>query len=623
MRRVISTTIDLKANNYDELKLKQYDSTRLIFKLLDDSKPVDVTGVAASAVFKKPNDVIVLQKATADYNDGNGQVIIDLADEALLSYGLGSIEVRLEKSGELYSSFKINCRISKTATSEIKPDNTVNYLKTMQDDIDALNTKGNSLLTNIEKQSNDMKKQMQDTIDAINTALSNLSNQNGHIYGAERKVMDLNGNINTSPSCTRIYDAVGMVANATKDGSTVQNDFDNIKPWGGKDGMVRVNYNDTDGIVARYGDSNYSDNYSDGEVLVYTPTHWVNHLYPIKKSDGYYEQWCVADFEITGFVKIDEYLGGAYEMSEDDNGVHSRTNTIPLTNTKMTDLLAKAKAKGTNWTLMDWRRHDLQILYIVEYANLNSQAMLGNGVTFAGTAKILVNGTSTNEIIIDSQIPTGRVITVGSGWWNGNIAQKRRILSQTEYSANGVTGYKIKIDGEPITFTTSNLVWYYLAVSGYNDSLGMKSGCLLNDEKHAVNYRGYENLFSNIFELDPSKNIKNDQAYQCYDFNSYQLDKFDENYKKLGYVCPNDEGFITQMGYDQNHKLVSLPIRLQGNNYIGYADYYFGKNQGNRVALFGDCFNSRTNAGLFYWDFNHASSDSHWRLGARLLKIPE
>ena len=40
-----------------------------------------------------------------------------------------------------------------------------------------------------------------------------------------------------------------------------------------------------------------------------------------------------------------------------------------------------------------------------------------------------------------------------------------------------------------------------------------------------------------------------------------------------------------------------------------------------RVALFGDNFNSRTNAGLFNWNFNNASSDSNWNIGARLINI--
>ena len=39
----------------------------------------------------------------------------------------------------------------------------------------------------------------------------------------------------------RIEDSVGLIANATKDGSEVENDFDNIYPWSD---IITYNYND-------------------------------------------------------------------------------------------------------------------------------------------------------------------------------------------------------------------------------------------------------------------------------------------------------------------------------------------------------------------------------------------
>ena len=47
----------------------------------------------------------------------------------------------------------------------------------------------------------------------------------GHVYGIKRKVTD-----NSNPKWERIYDSIGLYAEATKDGSEVYNDFDNIAP---------------------------------------------------------------------------------------------------------------------------------------------------------------------------------------------------------------------------------------------------------------------------------------------------------------------------------------------------------------------------------------------------------
>ena len=60
---------------------------------------------------------------------------------------------------------------------------------------------------------------------------------------------------NTSSEWERMDDAVGLVANATHDGTSVTNDFDNIYPWSE---IKKHIYNfDTKQVVAEYGDVNY------------------------------------------------------------------------------------------------------------------------------------------------------------------------------------------------------------------------------------------------------------------------------------------------------------------------------------------------------------------------------
>ena len=95
----------------------------------------------------------------------------------------------------------------------------------------------------------------------------------------------------------------------------------------------------------------------------------------------------------------------------------------------------------------------------------------------------------------------------------------------------------------------------------------MKSGCLNNDGKHAIIYRGIENIFGNIWQFVDGINLKDYQAYICYDPSEYVSDKFTDPYKELGYMCfkPAEgasttarEGYATKLGYDSLNPLVSL-----------------------------------------------------------------
>ena len=81
----------------------------------------------------------------------------------------------------------------------------------------------------------DMKR-MADSIEAsldeINEIVEKLKNSdNGRVFGVRRVIFDANNAENTSPEWERILDNVGMVANATHDGSSVVNDFDTTAPW--------------------------------------------------------------------------------------------------------------------------------------------------------------------------------------------------------------------------------------------------------------------------------------------------------------------------------------------------------------------------------------------------------
>lgn len=609
MKRIENLTIDVKNNEYNEIKLKQMDTTRLIIKLLDDSQPISLVGHTANVIFTKPTGQIIIQDAIIDQEQ---KVIVDLLEDCLMSYGKAKMEVELKKSTEVLSSFQIIIQIEKTSKENITPDNTPNYVESMEKAVKQLQEQGKEMLN-----------EYRNLIATVETVLANVTAR-GHIYGIKRKITDLNGNINTSLSWTKIYDNEGLVAQAHIGNSTsVRNDYDNIYPW---NSIITINYDtENNNVNAYYGDDNFAFDGSNGEVFTRYPKMWIKRLFPVQEEDGYYEYRMIADFEVQDFIEVGSWMEGRYEMYVDaDNIGHSRSGVYPKYNANIKQFEQYAKNLGDTYCLEDWHRFVMDTLYLVEYANNNSQTMLGRGVTEWSEKKALVAENNVNRIIVDNAnvFPVGRSISIGtSAAWNSGVAKDRTVTSIETYSNNGVNGYAVYFDGEAVNIALENHIWGSAQKTGDCDSLGMKSGCLINDGRHSVIYRGKEQPLGNMYKFLSGINIKDYQTYICYEPSQYAPDTFNEHYHKLGYVNPNEtEGYTKIMGFDKDNPLIALPTELGAGSTTGYCDYCYSKNAGNRVARVGGYFNGGGNAGLFSWNFSDSSSNSYWSIGARLLK---
>lgn len=609
MKRIEKLTIDVKNSEYNEIKLKQMDSTRLIIKLLDDSKLMVLVGHTADVIFTRPNGQIIIQDAIIDMNQN---VIVDLNENCLRSYGNAKLEVEVKMSSEVLSSFQLNIKIEKTSKQDIQPDNTMNYIESMQKVVEELSEKAEEILD-----------EYKNLVQEVQTVLSNVTNR-GHIYGIKRKITDLNGNINTSTAWTKIYDNAGLIAQAQKGpDSNVRNDYDNLYPWSE---IVTVNYDtETKKVTAYYGDENFKFDGSNGEVLTKKPKMWIKRIFPIQEEDGFYEYRMIADFELQDFIQIDPYMDGRYEMYVDEGNIgHSKSGVYPTYNKNIKQFEEYARNLGDDFCIEDWRRFVDETLYLVEYADNNSQSTLGRGVSEWSEKKALVAESNVNRIIVDnaSIFPIGRSICIGTNAaWNSAVAKDRTITSIETYSKDGISGYAIYFDGDAVNIAVDNDIWGSAQKTGDCDTLGMKSGCLVNDGRHSVIYRGKEQIHSNMFKFIERLNIKDYQTYVSYNPSNYLPDTFDDNFDKLGYANPNEtEGYIKILGFDKKNPLIALPTVLGASSNNGYCDYCFSKNNGNRVARVGGNFNHGAGGGLFCWNFNHSSSNSNWNVGARLLK---
>lgn len=448
--------------------------------------------------------------------------------------------------------------------------------------------------------------------EAIDEAIS----KKGNLYGIKRKVND-----NTSPAWERIGDSIGLVAKATKNGETVQNDFDSRYPWSE---IISYNYDVIKKkINAYYGDPTFKFDGTNGEVLTRIPEfYWKREI-----INGY-EYIYIADYAIAGFNKSEEFSVGRYDACIDEDGkLHSYSGYSPSTNKNITQHRDAAKLLSDEFCMIDYRYFMLQMLYLVEYANYNSQSQLGNGIIgirYNANDKAIIAQERTNTIVIatNDYFKVGQQIAIGTTVDGVSICKDRTITKITEYSKDTTEGTAITFDGDPVNIAIGNIIHACAQKEGGCDSLGMKSGCLANDSQHAVIYRGIENIFGNVFNWIDGLNIQNYQAYICRNPKEYISDKFEVPYIKLGYVnCNEKDMYIKKLGFDEKNPDIALPIEIGGGagSSSGMCDFYYSS-EGNCVARVGGNFYSGSSAGLWFWNCNVSSVTSNLLCGARLLK---
>lgn len=447
-------------------------------------------------------------------------------------------------------------------------------------------------------------------------AIKKAITKKGNLYGIKRKVND-----NTSSAWERIEDSVGLVAKATKNGEEVQNDFDNRYPWSE---IISYNYNvEEKKINAYYGDPTFKFDGSNGEVLTRIPEfYWKREI-----IDGY-EYIYISDYAIAGFNKSEEFSVGRYDACIDEDGkLHSYSGYSPSTNKNITQHRDAAKLLSDEFCMIDYRYFMLQLLYLVEYANYNSQSQLGNGIVsmrYTASDKAIIAGETTNTIVIatNDYFKVGQQIAIGTTVDGVSICKDRTITEIAEYSKDTTEGTAITFDGEPVNIAIGNIIHACAQKEGGCDSLGMKSGCLVNDSQHAVIYRGIENIFGNVFNWIDGLNIQEYQAYICRNPEEYISDKFEAPYNKLGYVnCNERDMYIKKLGFDEKNPDIALPIEIGGGagSSSGMCDFYTSS-EGNRVARVGGYFGSGAGAGLWFWYCGSSSATSGLSCGARLLK---
>ena len=220
--------------------------------------------------------------------------------------------------------------------------------------------------------------------------------------------------------------------------TTGQSWFDDYMPWAG---MERKNY--IDGQIVDFVD------YSNGETYVYIPQFWSKIINDTEESKMYIYISAVQDSRFTLHPGSGKYMS-RYECN---SNFLSAPGTKPKASTNLGGFRTGITAIDNKHYQYDIHTHAaLELLYIVEFAHLNTQSKIGAGITSGGAALTIgetdiltyhtgrVNGTADNVSAVQYRWIENLWGNVWS-WVDGILIQNRLVYicnDRTKY-ANSIT----------------------------------------------------------------------------------------------------------------------------------------------------------------------------------------
>lgn len=420
-----------------------------------------------------------------------------------------------------------------------------------------------------------------------------------------------------TPTLTRTDDAVGLTANAGVGYGSVTNDFDKL-PIFGEIEQVEDSLGNVFMKVPKFYCRD-TDGTSHKQMQVSK-----------RRYSGFYLPYLFWDF--TNNKELDYALIGKHKASlGTGNKLESKPNKYPLISKNIVEFRTYAKNNNVDG-LSGYQQNDihwinlLRKLAFIEFATLDIQSVMQGYTTGQYTATHLATVTeeNTNRIIIANAhadlYRVGQAISIGTSRGGNQIFYGRTITSIDVYDANNKA---ITFDGEPVTITTGNMLYNTGYKTGFSSQLLASSGSIItNDGKYPCVYRGIESPFGDIYEFIDGINITDCQAWVCKNAADYASNVFASPYERLGYINSSVNGYVKEMGFDQNYPFAEFPtVSTGGGTTTYYSDNYY-QNTGQRIALFGGHWGDGAVAGLSYWALVDTSSAAGVYLGGRLLKKP-
>ena len=441
---------------------------------------------------------------------------------------------------------------------------------------------------------------------------------------------------------TRLNDAASITTDTSNFGHfgsvnpNYDNPFDSIYPWSERKlcNIDLQRYEQlTDGddikdcVVAWEGDLNfdYEDVYG---VWVYTPP-FFGRSYEL----GNYRYFDVTDENLQNNIAYPamitgRYLGKAVTLTI---GGAQKTCNIPALGTPIANVAMSTQhtyAKNYGGSLVDIYNIDASLLlFVVEYATLNSQGAIGNGVSnlYVQGLHLSANASNTKtvQIAANANIIEGAIIDIGTTDGGYDIAR----TSVVSISDTTVTL------ADAVTATTAHYVSVHGLINRADDEIAGKSGYIGANGKCNAYYRG-ECLYGNKYQyiLGAYRQKDTNKIYICDRDATDDYDAINVSiHTDTGIILPRGDegaavaGYIGALGMCENLSIPPFATEIGGNSANPVGDYANipTLNTGNTVLLLGGNAGNGAGAGAFSGPWYAAAGNSAWGIGSRpRLKNP-
>lgn len=387
-------------------------------------------------------------------------------------------------------------------------------------------------------------------------------------------------------------------------------DFNSYPMYGGR---MRCNVADDGTINAFYGDNGYTEDGSNGQVMVYQPKFYYQRI-PIEvgtnkvgkivqkdsiiisatQQNGFklHPLFITENGDELDYVLLSAYEGGLEDVSAqtyatetpvdvdfNNDKLISVAGTKPITgssNLSFQKAEQLANNRGSGWHISTIQAESAnQMLEIIEFGSFNGQASLGKGVCN------ITNGNNNSAAI------TGATASLGN--------------------TSGVAASTTIEDGGVVS-TTSDL------------------------DKSSISYRGLENPWGNVWQMINgilvvgNTTMNGGVPYICTN-GIYSYSTITNNYVSAGFSLPNNSGWISALGYGgKTYDWLLMPAEATNATSalpIGDNGWFDMNLNGVRMVLHGGGWIFDDSDGPFYYACDKQPTDSSYKsYGARLLYIP-
>lgn len=416
--------------------------------------------------------------------------------------------------------------------------------------------------------------------------------------------------------------AIGLYVDYTGDttqrlgkasGLTAGTDFNRFPMFGGR---RRCNVLDDGTIAAYYGDENFVEDGSNGQVMVYQPKFYyrvdaletddidtgigkhlrkANYWVSEKKLSGFklHPAFVNESGQEVDYILISAYEGSLYDTSESVY-ITDDAQVMDANEDKLCSILGVKPASGQTQTLsrpnveklsnnrgVGWHGLTIkiasmeQMLMLVELGTANVQASIGKGVVSISDSPSTTNNSSY----------TGSTSSLGNS--TGRASETINERDGTEYTETA-------------------------------------------DGKTSIAFRGVENFWGNIIKAVYGINIVGSgsmgggRPYICSDY-SFAESKYSDNYIGAGFTISNSSGYVTAFGYDAEYDWLFIPSECSesASEIIGDRCFITANLNGSRTAFIGGYWSYSVGRSAYCWTLSNVVGTRSRIYGGRLVYVPQ